>query len=108
MSNGKTRAGLYGVVGGYLLYTAYGLFRGLGDPETHMSPVLQIFFVVFFAAVGVVLVAVAVRMWRRVSREESEQLEEYRARVRAEEAGADVPDQAAENGDAPEGESADE
>ena len=108
MSSGKTRAGLYGVVGGYLLYTAYGLFQGLGNPETHMSLVLQIFFVVFFAVVGAVLVAVAVRMWRRVSREESEQLEEYRAQVRAEEEAADVQERTSEGGDAPEGESADE
>ncbi len=88
LSGGKTRASLYGVVGAYLLYMAFGLFQGLGDPDTTMKPAIQILFIVFFTAVGIVLLAAAVRMWRHISREEGELLENMREeQKRAEKSG---------------------
>ncbi len=100
MSGGKTRPALYGVVGAYLLYTAYGLFQGMGDPATKMPLVVQILFIIFFAAAGAGLLYAAVRMWKRVSREESELLENMREERRRAEASAGSTD-AAESEDAP-------
>ena len=62
-----------GVVGGYLLYTAYELFKGRGDPDTTMQPVVIILFIVLFAAAGVALLVYAWRLWKRGAMEEKQQ-----------------------------------
>ena len=72
MNNGKTRSTLLGVVGGYLLYTAYQLFEGRADVNTTMTMTARIIFIVLFALAGAALVVYACLLWKRALREEDE------------------------------------
>ena len=72
MNNGKTRSTLLGVVGGYLVYTAYELFEGRADPNTTMTMAARIAFIVLFALAGAALVVYACVVWKRALREEDE------------------------------------
>ncbi len=73
MNNGNARASLIGIVGAYLLYTAYDLFRNEAGADTTMSPAVRILFSVFFVLAGIALLVLAVRIWRRSAKEEKEQ-----------------------------------
>ena len=72
LNSGKTRSSLLGIVGGYLLYLAYELFRDYGKTETTMPPWVQILFIVLFGLIGVGLLVYAVRVWKNSGKEEEE------------------------------------
>lgn len=71
MNNGKARSSLFGVVGAYLVYLAYGLYRDGTASDTTMSPAVRILFMVFFAAAGVGLIVWALVLWKRAMDEEN-------------------------------------
>ena len=70
--NGKNRSYLLGVVGGYLLYLAYQLFRDRGMEDTTMTPAVRILFIVLFALTGIGLMVFAFRLWKTADRQEKE------------------------------------
>lgn len=72
MNSGKTRSTLLGVVGGYLLYTAYELFDARGDTNTTMTMTARILFIALFALAGAALVVYACMVWKRALKEEDE------------------------------------
>ena len=72
MLNGKTRSTLYGVVGAYLVYLAYGLFKEMADPNTTMSPAMRVLFMALFALAGAGLVVYALLLWKRALDEEKD------------------------------------
>lgn len=65
------RSMLLGVVGGYLIYLAYDMFRSLraGEP-TSMPTALLIIFIILFAAIGAALLVFAWKVWKK-GREET-------------------------------------
>ena len=65
LNNGKTRSSLLGIVGAYLIYTAWELWQDWGNTETTMTPPVRIIFMVFFALAGAALLVYAVIVWRR-------------------------------------------
>ena len=65
MNNGKTRSSLLGVVGAYLLYTAWELWQDWGKTETTMTDPARIAFIVLFVLAGAALLVYAVRVWKR-------------------------------------------
>ena len=73
MNQGKTRSSLLGIVGAYLLYTAYELFEGRGDPNTTMTPAIRILFIAFFALAGAAILVYAWRVWKNSGKEEKEE-----------------------------------
>lgn len=73
MNSGKTRSTLMGVVGAYLLYTAYELFRDRGDLNTTMTPLARILFIALFVLAGAALLVYAVRIWKRSGESEENQ-----------------------------------
>lgn len=75
MNTGKTRSSLLGIVGAYLIYTAYELFQAREDTNTTMTPAVRIIFMVLFAAAGIGLLVYAVRVWKRSAEEEEKQQE---------------------------------
>ena len=97
MNPNNNRSMLYGVVGGYLLYLAYELVKNLiDDVSTTMPQWLQILAAVFFAAMGVLLLVFAVKIWKKGRQEP----EEGRVEIGDE----DVPDSGEklpESGDGP-------
>lgn len=64
MNNGKTRSSLLGIVGAYLLYTAYELWQDWGNTETTMPTPARIVFIVLFVLAGAALLVYAVYVWR--------------------------------------------
>lgn len=76
MNRGKNRSYLMGVVGGYVLYLAWQLFRDRNDPDTTMALWLRILFMVFFAIAGIGLMIYAWRIWKIADKEEREGKEE--------------------------------
>lgn len=78
MNQGKTRASMFGVIGAYLLYTAYQFFEGRNDPDTTMTPVMMILFIALFALAGIVFVFFAVRIWKQSAKEKEEPTEDDR------------------------------
>ena len=76
MNAAKTRASLYIVVAGYLLYQAYGLYQGRNDPDTTMSPAVMVLFIALFVLSAVGLAAFAVYTWRQSAREDKERQDE--------------------------------
>ena len=71
MNRAKNRSYLMGVVGGYVLYLAYQLFRDRNDPSS-MSMELKIFFIALFSIAGIALVIYAFRIWLIADRKERE------------------------------------
>ena len=69
MNREKTRSTLIGIVGAYLVYTAYQLFQGREDPQTTMSPAVMILFIALFVLAGAALVVYAVRLWLRAGKD---------------------------------------
>ena len=76
MNAGKTRASLYIIVAGYLLYQAYGLYQERSDPDTTMSPAMMILFIVLFVLAAAGLAAYAISTWRQSTREEKDHQDE--------------------------------
>lgn len=74
-SRNKTRSGILGAAGVYLLYLAYSLFDGRNDPEAAMSPLVRVLFVLLFAGVGGAVLVYAARLWIRARKEEKEERE---------------------------------
>ncbi len=75
MNSEKTRSTLMGIVGAYLIYTAWQLFQGRNDPDTTMTLGIMILFVVLFVIAGAGLVVYAVILWKKGMREEKEENE---------------------------------
>lgn len=73
MNGEKTRSCLMGIVGGYLVYTAWQLYQGRNDPETTMTAGMMILFVALFVIAGVGLMAYAVILWKRGMAEDKEE-----------------------------------
>lgn len=73
MNRKKTRGSLLGLAAGYLLYTAYELFRDRGDPDTTMPPAVRIIFIVLFVVAAVPLLVYAVRTWKDGTRDEEQE-----------------------------------
>ena len=65
MNNGKTRSSLLGIVGAYLLYTAYELWQDWGNTETTMTAPARTVFIILFALAGAALLVYAVFVWKR-------------------------------------------
>ena len=76
MNAAKTRASLYIVVAGYLLYQAYGLYQGRNDPDTTMSPAVMVLFIALFVLAALGLAVFAVYTWRQSAREDKERQDE--------------------------------
>ena len=72
----KTRAGLMGIVAGYLLYLAWQLFEGRNDPDTTMTPAAAVLFIAFFVIAAVAVGAYALRLWKRGKKEDEEKQDE--------------------------------
>ena len=73
MNNGKTRSSLLGIVGAYLLYTAWELWQDWGNPDTSMTTPARVVFIALFVLAGAALLVHAVRVWRVSGREEENQ-----------------------------------
>ena len=65
MKNGKTRSTLLGVVGAYLLYTAWELWQDWGKTETTMTDPARIAFMALFVLAGAALLVYAVHVWKQ-------------------------------------------
>ena len=76
MNRAKNRSYLMGVVGGYVLYLAYQLFRDRNDPDTTMALWVRILFMAFFAIAGIGLMIYAWKIWKAADRAEREGKEE--------------------------------
>lgn len=69
----NNRSMLYGVVGTYLLYLAYELAKNMiDDVPTTMPRWVGILAVVFFSGIGVALLVIAWKMWKK-SKEDSDE-----------------------------------
>ena len=73
MNNGKTRSSLMGIVAFYLLYISYQLFQGRNDPESTMSPVVTILFIIFFVCAAAGVLIYAFKLWKKSEKEEKEE-----------------------------------
>ena len=72
MNNGKTRSSLLGIVGAYLLYTAYELWQDWGNTETTMTTPARAVFIVLFVLCGAALLVYAVFVWKRAEDQKEE------------------------------------
>ncbi len=62
----SNRSMIFAVVGGYLLYLAYDMFKGLRDGEATTMPTwLLVVFIVLFAAIGAALIVFAWKYWKK-------------------------------------------
>ena len=73
MINGKTRSTLLGLVGAYLMYLAYQLFDGRADPDTTMTMVPRIVFIVLFALCGLALIVYSLWLWKQALRQDQQE-----------------------------------
>ena len=64
LNNGKTRSSLLGIVGAYLLYTAWELWQDWGNTETTMTTPARVLFMALFVLAGVALLIYAVYVWK--------------------------------------------
>ncbi len=76
MNNARARSSLIGIVGAYLLYTAYQLFEGRNDPGTTMTTGVMILFIVLFVLCGAALLVYAYLLWKRAGQDGEEQKEQ--------------------------------
>ncbi len=58
------------IVAAYLLYTAYQLFEGRGNPDTTMTPFVMYFFIALFVLAGAGLLVYAWKIWKNAPKEE--------------------------------------
>ncbi len=72
MNQGKSRATLIGVVGGYLLYLAYQLLQDWNNPDTTMSHAVMAVFIGLFAVAACFIFVYAFRLWKRADQDEKE------------------------------------
>ena len=75
LNNGKTRAGLIGLVALYLMNVALELFQGRAEENTAMTMPVRVIFIVLFALIGIALLLYAVRVWKQSNRKEEENQE---------------------------------
>ena len=75
MNNGKTRSSLLGIVGAYLIYTAYELWQDWGNTETTMTTPARVIFMALFVLCGAALLVYAVIVWKRAGDEKEEKHE---------------------------------
>ncbi|MBR6707352.1 MAG: hypothetical protein IKI84_11845 [Clostridia bacterium] len=73
MNGEKTRSCLMGIVGGYLIYTAWQLFQGRNDPDTTMTIGIMILFMALFVIAGAALMVYAVILWKKGMAEDKEE-----------------------------------
>jgi len=73
--NGNARSSLIALVGAYMLYTAYDLFKGLNQ-ESSMPKGLQIGFIVFFAIAGLAVIVYAAILWKKTRDNKEEEKKE--------------------------------
>lgn len=60
------RSSIFAVVGGYLLYMAYGILKDMIDQvPTTMPQAVQILVIVLFTAIGIVLLFFAFKLWKQ-------------------------------------------
>ena len=76
MFSKNTRAGIFLVAAGYLIYLAVDLFRGRNDPGTTMAPWLAILFSGFFIIASIVILFIAFRTWKKKEDEDDQNKEE--------------------------------
>ena len=62
-----------GIVGGYLIYTAWQLFQGRNDPDTTMTIGIMILFMALFVIAGAALMVYAVILWKKGMAEDKEE-----------------------------------
>ena len=73
MNANANRSMLFGVVGGYLIYLAYELLKGMIDKTpTKMPAWLTVLVIVIFVGAGGALIVFAWKSWRK-SREDQDQ-----------------------------------
>ncbi len=72
MNGEKTRSCLMGIVGGYLIYTAWQLYQGRTDPDTTMTIGMMILFMALFVVAGIALMVYAVILWKKGMTEDKE------------------------------------
>ena len=94
MNNSTGRSSLFAIVGGYLIYMAYELLKGLIDnTPTTMPRAVQIIVIVLFTGIGIALLVFAWKVWKK-GREDQDQnpvdLEEQEEEARSEEQGPEV------------------
>ncbi len=75
MNNGQTRSSLLGIVGAYLLYTAYELWQDWGNTETTMTTPARVVFIVLFALCGAALLVYAVIVWKHSNDQKEESVQ---------------------------------
>ena len=73
MNNGKSRASLLGIAGGYIAYLGLELFLKRNEDGSSMPPAVRILFIALFGICGIGLVIYAVRMWYKASKEGDEE-----------------------------------
>ena len=73
MNGEKTRSCLMGIVGGYLIYTAWQLYQGRNDPDTTMTIGIMILFMALFVIAGIALMVYAVLLWKKGMTEDKEE-----------------------------------
>ena len=78
MNNGKTRASLLGIAGGYIAYLAFELFQKRNDAGSSMPPFVRILFIALFGICGIGLVVYAIRLWYKAARDGDEEEKEPR------------------------------
>lgn len=61
------------VVGAYLMYLAYGLFKDRMEPDTGMSPAARYAFIALFVIAGAAILVYAWKLWMRSRKPEEEQ-----------------------------------
>ena len=94
MNPNTGRSSLFAVAGGYLIYMAYELLKGLIDnTPTTMPRAVQIIVIVLFTGIGIALLVFAWKVWKK-GREDQDQnpvdLEEQEEEARSEEQGPEV------------------
>ena len=66
MNPNTGRSSIFVVVGGYLIYLAYGILKDMIDRvPTTMPPFLQILVIVSFTCIGIALFVFAWKTWKK-------------------------------------------
>lgn len=71
--NGKNRSYLMGVVGGYLIYQAYQIYKNIGDPDAGMLPAVRVLVITLFTMIGLALIVYGVILWKKSNKEEEKE-----------------------------------
>ena len=66
MNPNTGRSSIFAIVGGYLIYMAYEILKGMIDRvPTTMPPAIQITVIVLFTGIGVTLLVFAWKVWKK-------------------------------------------